>query len=502
MHRISVIKTTLSLLALAALAACSTKPVGPDYAVPDNAIATQVQAGQTFASAHDATLTDKNRTLVTDAALPDRWWQLYADKDLDALIDKAFAHNTDVRQALAHLEQVQAVEQEVAGATRPSMTVGGGPSYGHVSGLSLLHPGSVPANAFAYSASSGISYQLDLFGQIRRAIEAAQAGTDAAQAAVDLTRVNVAAHTASAYAQACTAGLRIDVMQHSINLQQQSAELSDRLQKAGKVGSIDAQRARAQVEQLKAELPPLLALRQNALFQLATLTGEQPQNFPKSVQQCHSAPQVTSAIPVGDGQALLKRRPDVRQAERQLAQATAQIGVATADLYPKISLGLSAGSAGHMTGFGRGDTFSWSLGPLISWSIPINGVAQARVAQSEAATKAALAHFDGTVLTALRETETALNNYARELDRNARLQAAREQSAKVAEETRKLYVNGKTGYLDSLDAERVLANADAALAASQANIAADQMALFLALGGGWQSTSSNTDDSTPMHTAK
>ena len=481
-----LLPTSLSLIAIAALTACSTKPVGPDYALPAESIAQQVQPHQTFSSAQDSTLADKHHALVSSAALPDRWWQLYADPQLDALIAKAFEHNTDLRQALAHLEQVQAVEQEVAGATRPSLSVGGGPSYGHVSGLSMLQKGYVPPNAFSYSASSGISYQLDLFGQIRRAIEAAQAGTDAAQAAVDLTRVNVAAHTASAWAQACTTGLRIEVMQHSIELQQQSASISERLQKAGKVGTIDAQRARAQVEQLKADLPPLLALRQNALFQLATLTGEQPQNFPRDVQQCHTAPQVAAGvIPVGDGQALLQRRPDVRQAERQLAQATAQIGVATADLYPKISLGLSAASAGHMTGFGRGDTFSWSLGPLISWSIPINGVAQARIAQSEAATKGALAKFDGTVLTALRETETALTNYARELDRNARLKAAREQSAQVAEETRRLYVNGKTGYLDSLDAERVLANADTALAASQANIVNDQLALFLALGGGW-----------------
>ncbi|QIL83059.1 TolC family protein [Diaphorobacter sp. HDW4A] len=484
----TLLQLSLSLVAVAALTACGTQPVGPDYVLPADAIAQKVAPHQPFSSADDATLTDKNHAAISSAPLPDRWWQLYADPQLDALVAKALTHNTDLRQALAHLEQVQAVEQEISGATRPSLSVGGGPSYGHASGLSVLSPGKVPANAFGYSATSGISYQLDLFGQIRRAIEAAQAGTEAAQAAVDLTRVNVAAHTASAYAQTCTAGLRIAVMQRSIELQQQSASISARLQKAGKVGSIDAQRANAQVEQLKAELPPLLALRQNALFQLATLTGEQPQNFPKDMQRCHTAPQVAAGvIPVGDGQALLQRRPDVRQAERQLAQATAQIGVATADLYPKISLGLNAGSAGHMTGFGRGDTFSWSLGPLISWSIPINGAAQARVAQSEAATKGALARFDGTVLNALRETETALTNYARELDRNARLQAARAQSAQVADETRRLYVNGKTGYLDSLDAERVLASADAALAASQASIVNDQLALFLALGGGWES---------------
>lgn len=475
----------LFALVLSALTACSTRPVGPDYSLPREAIAAQVPPGQQFSGAVDATLARGGHPVVSSAPLPDHWWRLYQDQELDALISKALEHNTDVRQALASLERVQAMEQEVAGAARPGVSVGGGPGYGHVSGLSLLAPGHVPANAFTYSANAGISYQIDLFGQIRRAIEAAQANTDAAQAAVDLARVNVAAGTARAYANACTAGLRLDVMQHSIDLQVQSAEISERLHQAGKVGSIDAQRARAQVEQLKAELPPLLALKQAALFQLATLTGEQPRNFPRSVQECHAAPRVPGAIPVGDGEALLRRRPDIRQAERQLAQATAQIGVATADLYPKISLGLNAASAGHMTGLGHGDTFSWSLGPLISWSIPVNGVAQARVAQAQAGAKGALARFDGTVLAALRETETALNAYARELDRHERLQAARAQSARVAEETRRLYVNGKTGYLDSLDAERVLASADMALAASQASIVSDQMALFLALGGGW-----------------
>ena len=471
----------LGSVALAVLSACSTQPVGPDYQVPDDAVLNQVQPAQPLQSAADPSLADQ----VSVAPLPPQWWKLYQDPALDGLIDQALQRNTDLRQALANLERVQALQDEVGGGQKPSVTVGGGPGYGHVSGLSLLSPGTVPANAFTFSANAGISYQLDLFGQIRRAMEAAQAGTDAAQAAVDLARINVAAGTARAYADVCTSGLRMSVMQRSIDLQAQSAQVSQRLHDAGKAGSIDVQRARAQLEQLKADLPPLQAAHQNALFQLAVLTGAQPQGFPPAIAACDRAPQVQGMIPVGDGQALLRRRPDVRQAERQLAQATAQIGVATADLYPKISLGLSAASAGHMTGFGHGDTFSWSLGPLISWSLPINGVVQARIAQSKASTKAALAKFDGTVLTALKETETALTNYARELDRNQRLQAARDQSAEVEKEARRLYANGKTGYLEALDAERMLAGADAAKAASDAALVNDQLSLFLALGGGW-----------------
>jgi outer membrane protein TolC len=182
----------------------------------------------------------------------------------------------------------------------------------------------------------------------------------------------------------------------------------------------------------------------------------------------------------------LRRRPDVRQAERRLASATAHIGVATAELYPKVTLGLSAASAGFARGFGNRETFSYSLGPLISWTLPNSGVARARIAQAEATTRAAAAHFDGTVLTALREVETALNAYARALDRHNALLAARDQSADVARKARTLYVHGKTAQLETLDAERTLAVSEAALTASQAQLADDQCAVFLALGGGWE----------------
>jgi len=189
---------------------------------------------------------------------------------------------------------------------------------------------------------------------------------------------------------------------------------------------------------------------------------------------------------VGDGAALLRRRPDIRQAERSLAAATARIGVATADLYPKISLGLSAASGGPASMFGDRGTFGWSLGPLISWTVPNTGAAQARIAQAEASTKAALAQFDKTVLNALRETESALAVYARQLDREAALKAARDQSAEAAAQARQLFQYGKTDYLTVLDAERTLASNESALAASRAELSQDQIALFLALGGGWE----------------
>jgi outer membrane protein TolC len=192
---------------------------------------------------------------------------------------------------------------------------------------------------------------------------------------------------------------------------------------------------------------------------------------------------------VGDGAALLRRRPDIRQAERTLAGATARIGVATAELYPSINLGLSAGSLGLIPGIGAANTWHYGLGPLISWNLPATSSAHVHIAQAEAGTAASLARFDSVVLNALRETESALTVYARELDRNAALKASRDQSALASAQADKLYRFGRVDFLAKLDADRVLASADSAVAASDAQLAADQVAVFLALGGGWESAS-------------
>ncbi len=460
------------------LSACSHAPVGPDYQVPAQALAAQPGASAPFAEAAPA--------LYSAEALPAAWWRLYDDPRLDGLVQQALAHNTDLRQAVANLARERALEAEVAGDRRPSVSVSGGPAWGHQSGLSLLEPGVTPKARWLTDAGLQVGVPLDWFGQLQRAAEAAQASREAAEAATDLARVQVAAGTTRAYAEACAIGLQLRSAQTSVRLQDEAVGLTRRLHDAGRAGVTDVERAQGQLERLRAALPPLQARRQSALYRLATLTGALPQALPAGVSDCDTPPQVRGVIPVGDGAALLRRRPDVRQAERQLASATARIGVATADLYPHIRLGLSVHSASPATDFLGSDSVGWSLGPLISWTLPNTGAAQARIARAEAGTQAALARFDGTVLTALRETETALNAYARELDRHAALLTARQHEATVAEQARRLYQRGRTGYLPALDAQRSLASAEAELAASEAALADDQAQLFLALGGGWQ----------------
>ena len=491
--RASALVTRAGTLALAAsLAACAFSPVGPNYSVPAAAIINRPGAGAAFAQAPAAAASDASSSFV-DAPLPPHWWRLYQDPRLDALIEKALAHNTDLRMALANLRKAEAADDAVAGQKKPKLSVEGGPAFGHVSGLTYLAPNYVPPSGWEYGVGASLSYEPDLFGRLQRAIEASHDDTDAAQAALDLVRVNVAAGTARAYADACATGLRIASAERSTELQKQALDISVRLQQAGRVGITDAARARSQLQVLRAAIPPLQARRQAALYRLATLTGDLPQDFSRDVGACVVPPRVAGAIPVGDGAALLRRRPDIRQAERQLAASTATIGVVTADLYPRVTLGLSVGSEGLGNDFLGKDTFSYSIGPLISWTIPDTGVVRARIAQANASTEGALARFDGTVLTALRETETALDVYARELDRHAALQSARDESATVADQARRLYQSGRTGYLDALDAERGLASSEATLAASDAELADDQVSLFLALGGGWEAAPAKTN---------
>jgi outer membrane protein TolC len=191
------------------------------------------------------------------------------------------------------------------------------------------------------------------------------------------------------------------------------------------------------------------------------------------------------SIPVGDGATLLGRRPDVRAAERRLAAATARIGVATADLYPHITLGASIGSNGSGLGniFG-GNPLTWLVGPLISWTAN-RSAARARVAEARADTQAALATFDGTLLQALQETETALSSYQQALNRREALRGARDQAEAAARITRARQREGDISSLELLDAERTSAEAEAALAEADANIARAQIDLFRSLGGGW-----------------
>lgn len=474
----SMVRKVVPLFATVAAAACA--PVGPDYHRPEAAIAERPSAKAPFLSG--------NEPAFAETAVPQDWWRLYRDPVLDSLVAEAIAANTDLRVAAANIARAQAQRTITEDAREPQTELGASISRAMPSAQEELMPGEAFPSFWVYSLEASASYQLDLAGQIRRAIEAADADVAATQAAYDATRVTVVAQTTAAYVEACAAGHEIGVVQQALDLQRRSTELTRRLVRGGRGSTLDVTRSTAQEAQVRANLPTLIAQKQTALFRLATLTGKPPAEFDRRVAGCGREPQLDRPVPIGDGAALLRRRPDVRQAELLLRAATARIGVATADLYPKIRLGASVGSAGLAESFLASDTFKFGLGPLISWEFPNRKRVRARIGMAEAEADAAYARFDGVVLTALREVETALTVYARDLDRRRELEEARSHAAQAARDAQTLFRAGRQGFLPVLDADRVLISAEQALAAQESRIAADQVRLFLALGGGWQTS--------------
>jgi len=457
------------LLALA-LAACAT--AGPDYRPPEQSAATAPGAQGAFLSAQGAGF--------SNAELPDHWWRLYDDPRLDALVEQALSANTDLRVADANLIAAEAVLREAEAGRTIGTAISGGVSLARPSGTGESLPGVV-----GYDLGLGASYPLDLNGRIKRAIEASTADLETVVAARDYVRVSVAAATAKAYAQVCAANYSLAVNRRVVALQRETLNATQRLFKGGRGTAFDVSRARAAVDASEASLPAFEAQRQSGLYLLATLLGRAPADYPKEVEGCASLPVLHAPLPVGDGAALIRRRPDIRQVEREIAADTARVGVATADLYPQISIGGSLGLGGPLKSFGSGTSFGMSLGPLLSWSFPNRPVVKARIAQADAQVQADLARFDGTVLEALRQTETALESYRRHAEQAAALDRARDSAGVSAGQAGKLFRFGRGDFLSLLDAQRSLAGAEASAAAARVQLVQDQIAIFLALGGGW-----------------
>ncbi len=416
---------------------------------------------------------------------PENWWRLYQDPVLDQLVGQALTQNQNLKVAAANLAYAQALLDEAKAGRYPSTSLSAGGSYGR-SGNALLK--AAPA-AWAYTAGFTASYQVDLFGRIRRAVEQASANVEATRAARDVARVTVAAATAGAYVNICGLGEQIDVASRSLKDVQEAYDITVRQESAGAVSSFDVSRQGVLLEQARAAIAPLKGQRRSYVFALAALVGKTPADLPESAVACRVAPRLDRPLPVGDGAALLRRRPDIRQAERTLASQTAGIGVATADLYPTVTLGGSAAStAGNVGQMFSNPNTAYSLGPLITWTFPNVLVARAHILEARAQTAGALAGFNQTVLLALQETEQALATLAAELDHHRALAAASKNAGDALKLAQIQYDAGTASGLDRLTAEAAAIAADQALAASDQAVGVDQVAVFQALGGGWEST--------------
>lgn len=474
MKRLSVLTLLISL------GACA---VGPNYERPASLQPDQVKLQEALASGTFA-----------PTPLPAKWWRIFADPELDRLVEQALVRNTDLRIAAANLQRSRALLSESGAARLPTTGVSAQVTRSRTntaqSGLGQSGGTAIPQSFTTnfFRVGFDASYELDLFGGVGRSIEAARADVGAAQAAVDASRVSVAAETARAYAQACGYGAQADVARETESLQARTLELTQRLFTAGRGTRSQVDQATVLVEQARAQIPVFEAERRSALYALAVLTGDAPGAIADTpAARCRKLPTARSVLPVGDGVALLARRPDVHQAERQLAADTARIGVATAALYPSITLLGSVTLGGtKLSNLGKSSAFGYSVGPLISWNFPFSGAARARVRENGAIAARSLASFDGTVLTALKEAEQALARAGGAADRSAALSRATIASSDAARLSRLRFDFGADSFLQLVEVERQRAATRAELAQAQSDLADAQISIFKALGGGWE----------------
>lgn len=476
-RRMALWRTPALIAPFALLGACA---VGPDYHPPTPLGG----SGTAWVSASPAA--------ETAAEPPDAWWKLYHDEKLDQLLQEAFAANTNLRSAAANLTASRAVLQAARAGRYPQTQAEAEAIYGRdgITDEILEIVGHHPENIWVYATTLDVAYEVDLFGRVRRSIEAARADDEAVAAARDVVKITVAAETARAYAQVCSLGEQLEAARRSLDVVGHESEITSNRQRAGAGSEFDVVRSQLLVAQVRATIPPLEGQRRAALFQLAALLGRPPSKAPAEVESCVLPPHLNELIPVGDGATLLKRRPDVRLADRRLAAATARIGVATADLYPRIALkGFIGGIASEWQNLATNDGITWGLGPAVSWTFPNQAVPRARIRQAKAGAEAALAAFDDTVLQALKETEQALVTYRSEIDRRLALTQAQERARKAFDMAHDQFVAGALSQLELLTTEQQLVAADAAVASSDTALIQDQIVLFKALGGGWRNRS-------------
>jgi NodT family efflux transporter outer membrane factor (OMF) lipoprotein len=474
--RVRLSRLVLAALTGACLAACR---VGPNYHAP------------ALPPKAEAPLVSLNAAAETTAMPPDAWWRLYDDPRLDQLVQEALKANFDLAAADANFAAARAALSAVHANRYPSTGIVAGGIYGRdaVTEEILELQGQRPQTIWLFEDVFQVAYEVDLFGRVHRAIEAANANADAVAAARDSVRVVVAAEAARAYAAVCALGEEIDVAHRSLDVVSHQADITAHRYEAGGNSEYDVKRAEALVAEVGSSIPTLEGERRAALFELTAVLGRTPADAPQDVEACKRPPQLTALLPIGDGAALIRRRPDVREAERRLAAATAQIGVATADLYPTIRLaGFYGGAAVQVSQLATNLGETWGIGPSISWNFPNQAGPRARIRQAKAYQAAALASFDSVVLTALKETEQALAVYAAALEQRRSLVQAQERIHASFDIAQNDYLAGGVSNLDVLTTEQSLVALDASVASADANLIQDQIVVFKALGGGWHAS--------------
>ena len=337
-----------------------------------------------------------------------------------------------------------------------------------------------------YDLGLDMLWELDLFGRIQRQLEASDAELDVAEADYQQLQVSLIAELVDAYGSLRGAQLREQIARDNLSNQHKSRAITEQLREAGIGSQLDVLRSDARLAGTEASLPQLQAEQIRAENRIATLLGKRPEQLNIDLS-AKALPAIAKALPIGDPAELLRRRPDIRAAERQLAAATANIGVATADLFPRVSLsGFLGFTAGRGSQLGSSAANAWNIAPTISWAAFDLGSVRARMRGAEAEAEGALANYEQQVLLALEESANAFSGYGKRQQRLLALLRQSEASRGAAEQAAVRYREGEVDFLVLLDAERERLSAEDAQAQAEVELYRGIVAIYKALGGGWQ----------------
>ncbi|MGE4312907.1 MAG: efflux transporter outer membrane subunit [Pseudobdellovibrionaceae bacterium] len=466
----SQMTVTACALVLLTLSSCS---VGPDYNAPDT-------------TRYEGQWLSESGATSTSAPAQVAWWEIFKDPLLSKYIEAAATHNKNVEESQANLLAARAARAQAGASFLPSIDASGQGVRGKSGGG--LNGGGTGGNIRnVYDAGFDASWEIDIFGGNRRTYEAADARTQGALASYQDVLLATLSEVARTYYEVRGLQKQIAITRDNTKLQKETYELIRARLEAGEASEFDLTRAQGEYQLTQSRLPNLEADMKSGIYTLSVLLGQPPESLLGEMQEVKPLPAPPDLVPVGLRSDILRRRPDIRMAERELAASVADIGAQQAELFPKFFLTGNAGSQASTFG----DLFTassgvWSLASLLQWSIFDGGAIRAGIDIQKAESRAAFARYEQSVLEALRDAESALTQYGQELETRQRLEESvrtRRKSVSLAQE---LLDAGETDYLSVLDAERELTAGENELVLSETRSLTKLIALLTSLGGGWE----------------
>ena len=466
------------------LAGCA---VGPNYQTPSTTMPSSFAAPPATQPA-----TASATTRPVDISV---WWKSFGDPELDSLIDRAIAANFDLEIALTRLQEARTAEVVVEGGALPELEASGGAARGsgtnstksRVSGPLNAGTNTTGLKEITQVVGFDAGWELDLWGRYRREMEAAKDDTQAAAEARNTVLITLVSDVARAYMDARSLQMRLKIADDNIKIEQATVEVVQERFDRGLTNELDLALARRQLATLQSEIAPLRDEISVAQRRLAVLLGEYPDALSVELQQPGGLPELPRRIETGLPLDLLRRRPDIREAERDLAANTALIGAQIADLFPNVAVTAGAGLQGQ--GLGRtpaGNSFIWSAGPTAYWPLLDFGALDAVIDIQDLRTHEALVNYKKMIVGAVEEVENALSAYSSEQDRLQDLGDALVASQRAVTLANERYDRGLTDFLNVTDAERQLYEIQDQYAVAQENVVVQYIAIYKSLGGGWE----------------